>query len=167
MCKCCLPSLKDDSVSHWSLLVTDIKERVIYLHGGTNDVKLGYNGGPGYNGGSGKKVVLDSMADLLFTCRTNFTKAKVFLNNILLRRGVSQKALLDLNDQLELMCGNFGVAFVQSAGCVRKRHLARDGRHLNRNENYRLGRLMLSKLLEMDEMRNVGVNSSLLLCRKT
>ncbi|KAG8256521.1 hypothetical protein J6590_066331, partial [Homalodisca vitripennis] len=36
----------------------------------------------------------------------------------------------------------------------------RDGRHLNRSGNYRLGRLMLSKLLEMDEMSNVGVNSS-------
>ncbi|KAG8251141.1 hypothetical protein J6590_086558 [Homalodisca vitripennis] len=51
------------------------------------------------------------------------------------------KALFDCNDQLDVMCNNFGVMFVEANCWVKKQHLARDGRHLNRRGSHQLGTL--------------------------
>ncbi|KAG8285117.1 hypothetical protein J6590_087296 [Homalodisca vitripennis] len=109
--------------------------------GGTNNLKRGYRGGPGYNGGHGKRGALHAMADLLFTASTRFPQAKVVLNSVLIRRDLTYKALFDFNEQLELMCLNFNVKFVQANCCVGRRDLARDGIHLNRRGVSRLGSL--------------------------
>lgn len=114
---------------------------VIYIHVGTNDLKRGYRGKAGYNGGDGKKQALHAMADLLFTTKNHFPNALVFLNSILIRSDISYKALFHFNEQLDLMCMNFGVSFVEANCWVNKHHLARDGRHLNWTGNQRLGQL--------------------------
>ncbi|KAG8315187.1 hypothetical protein J6590_076360 [Homalodisca vitripennis] len=98
----------------------------------TNNLKRGYRGGPGYNGGHGKREALHAMADLLFTARTRFPQAKVVLNSVLIRRDLTYKTLFDFNEQLELMCLNFNVQFVEANCCVGRRDFARDGIHLNR-----------------------------------
>lgn len=105
---------------------------IIHFHVGTNNLRKGYRGGPGYDGGHGKKQVLHSMADLLFTTKTHFPNSKVFVNSILIRSDISYKALFDFNSQLEIMCDNFGVTFVEANCWVARRDLGRDGRHLNR-----------------------------------
>ncbi|KAG8278821.1 hypothetical protein J6590_011221 [Homalodisca vitripennis] len=101
----------------------------------------GYRGGPGYNGGHGKREALHAMADLLFTARTRFPQAKVVLNSVLIRLDLTYKSLFDFNEQLELMCLNFNVEFVEANCCVGRRDLARDGIHLNRRGVSRLGSL--------------------------
>ncbi|KAG8248416.1 hypothetical protein J6590_040880 [Homalodisca vitripennis] len=72
------------------------------------------------------------MADLLYTVRTQFPNSKVFVNSVLTRTDISYKALFHFNEQIELMCGNFGVTYVEANCSVGRRDLARDGRHLNR-----------------------------------
>ncbi|KAG8241740.1 hypothetical protein J6590_080023, partial [Homalodisca vitripennis] len=62
---------------------------------------------------------------------------------ILIRRDIGNRALRDFNYQLDLMCNNFGVEFVEVNNCVGRRDLARDGTHLNRGGASRLGSLML------------------------
>ncbi|KAG8294648.1 hypothetical protein J6590_098619 [Homalodisca vitripennis] len=42
---------------------------------------------------------------------------------------------------LDVMCNNFGVMFVEANCWVKKQHLARDGRHLNRKGSHLLGTL--------------------------
>jgi hypothetical protein len=114
---------------------------VIHLHVGTNNLRMGYRGGPGYNGGHGKREALHEMADLLFTVKSTFPNSKIYVNSILIRSDISYKPLYDFNEQLELMCNNFGVAFVEANCWVTRRHLARDGRHLNRGGVSRLASL--------------------------
>ncbi|KAG8291608.1 hypothetical protein J6590_056064 [Homalodisca vitripennis] len=131
--------------------ITDLKEvllsyvnhrfSVIHIHVGTNNLRRGYRGGPGYNGGHGKREALHDMADLLFTTKKNFPNSKVFVNSIIIRSDISYKALHDFNVQLDLMCNNFGVMFVEANCWVSRRHLARDGRHLNREGVSRLSSL--------------------------
>ncbi|KAG8338286.1 hypothetical protein J6590_005829 [Homalodisca vitripennis] len=109
-----------------------------------------------YNGGWGKREMLDGMADLLFTARRTFPGSKIIANSILYRADISNAALIDLNDQLQLMCWNFGVHLVKTWHFISRRHLARDGRHLSRYGNRCLGSLMLRSL-----MRVHGRNSEL------
>ncbi|KAG8264336.1 hypothetical protein J6590_014626 [Homalodisca vitripennis] len=54
-----------------------------------------------------------------------------------------QEALSDLNAQLELVCNNFAVEFVECNACVGKRDLTRDGVHFNRKGAARLGSLYM------------------------
>ncbi|KAG8308679.1 hypothetical protein J6590_104076, partial [Homalodisca vitripennis] len=63
---------------------------------------------------------------------TTFQNSKIVLNSILIRRDIGNRALRDFNYQLDLMCNNFGVEFVEVNNCVGRRDLARDGTHLNR-----------------------------------
>ncbi|KAG8330181.1 SUMO1 sentrin specific peptidase 8 [Homalodisca vitripennis] len=128
--------------------IKDIKEKllkyigerisVIYFHVGTNNLKRWYNGGAGYNGGHGKREALHDMADLLFTTKTHFPNTMVVVNSILVRSDITYRALFDFNDQLDVMCNNFGVMFVEANCWVKKQHLARDGRHLNRRGSHQL-----------------------------
>lgn len=67
----------------------------------TNNLRYGYRGGPGYDGGHGKREALHSMADLLFTAKTRFPHSKIFLNSILVRKDIGYKALYDFNCQLD------------------------------------------------------------------
>jgi hypothetical protein len=123
------------------LKYSDCNMDVIHFHVGTNNLRMGYRGGPGYNGGHGKREALHDMADLLFTVKSNFPNSKIYLNSILIRSDITYKALYDFNEQLELMCNNFGVGFVEANCWVTRRHLARDGRHLNRGGVSRLASL--------------------------
>jgi hypothetical protein len=143
------PGAKTSSIKHKLLSYVNKKPESIYLNVGTNDVPLGYNGGAGYNGGGGKRAILDSMADLLYMIRTKFPNSKVFLNSIPIRRDINKKSLVQLNEQIELMCFNFGVHYVEVNECLRWYHLARDGRHLNRKGNYLLGFLIHQVLLNV------------------
>ncbi|KAG8245231.1 hypothetical protein J6590_005541 [Homalodisca vitripennis] len=54
---------------------------------------------------------------------------------------IGYKALFDLNSQLEIMCHNFGVTFVEANCWVARRDLGRDSRHLNRRGVARLAAL--------------------------
>ncbi|KAG8289618.1 hypothetical protein J6590_100731 [Homalodisca vitripennis] len=105
-----------------------------------------YRGGPGYNGGHGKREALHSMADLLFTVKTNFQNSKIFLDSVLIRRDIGYKALHDFNLQLELMCNNFDVEFVEANTCVSRRDLTRDGVHFSRRGVTRLGSLFVNAI---------------------
>jgi len=149
--KCMLKGVKVECCPGGKII--DIKNRllqyyvgvslsVIYFHVGTNNLMRGYRGGPGYNGGHGKREALHDMADLLYTAKTQFPHSKIFLNSVLIRRDLTYKALYDFNCQLELMSYNFNVQFVEANCCVGRRHLSRDGIHLNRAGVSRLGSLL-------------------------
>ncbi|KAG8321205.1 hypothetical protein J6590_051480 [Homalodisca vitripennis] len=101
-------------------------------------------GGPRYNGGHSKREALHSMADLLYAAKTNFPNSKVFLNSILIRHDIGYKALHDFNVQLDLMCSNFGVDFMEANTCVGRRDLTRDGVHFNKRGFSRLGSLFVT-----------------------
>ena len=66
----CCPGGKIRDVKNILLGYLDVRLSVIYFHVGTNNLRKGFRGGPGYNGGHGKREVLHDMADLLFTART-------------------------------------------------------------------------------------------------
>lgn len=135
---------------------------VIYIHVGTNNLKMGFSGRAGYNGGHGKREALHAMADLLFTVKTLFPSAVTFLNSILVRSDIGYKALFHFNDQVELMCSNFGVVFVEANCWIERHHLARDGRHLNGRGNLRLGELFSSLICGILEVLDtVEANGSL------
>ncbi|KAG8275091.1 hypothetical protein J6590_093938, partial [Homalodisca vitripennis] len=110
----CCPGAKINYMKQNLLKIVNRQFSVIYLHVGTNNLIRGYKGGPGYNGGHGKRQALHSMADLLYTVRTQFPNSKVFVNSVLTRTG------------------NFGVTYVEGNCSVGRRDLARDGRHVNR-----------------------------------
>lgn len=120
--------------------------KIIYLLVGTNNLVHGYNGGPGYNGGWGKRMVLHSMADLLSTARQEFPNSIIIVNSVLTRNDISQKALFYFNEQLMLMCNNFNVEFLDTSAVVHYHHLARDGTHLNRKGNDSFGDLIFHSL---------------------
>lgn len=124
---------------------------IIYLLVGTNDLVHGYNGGPGYNGGWGKRTALHSMADLLSTARRQFPQSRVVLNSVICRRDINKKALIHFNDQLDSMCNNFGVHFADANLAIGKAHLARDGRHLNRQGNTFLGDFIFHYISQVKE----------------
>ncbi|KAG8303304.1 hypothetical protein J6590_013572 [Homalodisca vitripennis] len=128
------PGGKIDDIKSRLLEHVGVEFNLIYIHVGTNNLRRGYNGGPGYNGGQGKREALHSMAGLLYTVRTRFPSANVVLNSILIRGDLSYKALNNFNLQLELMCQNFGVTFVDVNRVLSRWNLARDGVHLNRRE---------------------------------
>lgn len=142
----CCPGGKILDIKNRILSFIGVSLSVIYIHVGCNNLQKGYRGGPGYNGGHGKREVLHSMADLLYTVRVNFPGARVFLNSVLVRRDISYKALYDFNYQLDLMCNNFGVEFVEANSCVRRRDLGRDGVHFNRGAVSRLGALFVGAI---------------------
>ncbi|KAG8302903.1 hypothetical protein J6590_020657 [Homalodisca vitripennis] len=140
----CCPGARTENVKSRLLNYVNLDLSVVYIHVGCNNLRRGYRGGgPGYNGGHGKREALHSMADLLYTARTIFQNSKIVLNSILIRRDIGNRALCDFNSQLELMCNNFRVEFVEVNNCVGGRDLARDGTHLNRGGASRLGSLML------------------------
>ncbi|KAG8313991.1 hypothetical protein J6590_102546 [Homalodisca vitripennis] len=125
--------------------------KIIHFHVGTNNLPLKYNGGAGYNGGCGKREALHCMADLV-----------VLVDSILPRSDISGTALAQFNEQLELMSGNFGVVFLNWNQLVRRYHLARDGRHLNRKGVSVFGAALLNvyEQLTSCEMASDGVLSS-------
>src|SRR5436190_6206769 len=99
------------------------------------------------------------MADLLYTARTQFPQAKVFLNSILIRRDLNYKALFNFNSHLELMCFNFNVQFVEINCSLGRRDLARDGRHLNRRGVSRLESLFLEVIMSVRSTELIPVYS--------
>lgn len=121
----------------------DVSLSVIYFHVGCNDLRKGYRGGPGYNGGHGKRKILHDMADLLYTARTRFPQAKVILNSVLVRRDIGYRALYDFNEQLEFMCNNFDVTYVETNCSLGRGDLARDGVHFGRHGVSRLSSLLV------------------------
>lgn len=135
------PGAKIKDIKGKLLNYTNAKFSVIYIHVGTNNLKRGYKGSAGYNGGHGKREALNEMADLLFTVKTYFPNAMVFVNSVIIRSDLSYKALFDYNEQLDSMCNNFGVFFVEANCWVNRSHLANDGRHLNHRGSYQLGKL--------------------------
>jgi len=147
--------------------ILDIKDRlvkfsgsnpsVILFHVGANNLKKGYRGGPGYNGGHGKKEALHSMADLLYTAKTKFKNSKIVLNSVLIRQDITYKALFDFNSQLELMCNNFDVTFVEANCSVGRRDLSRDGVHFNRRGVSRLSSL-IENVIDIT-LRNLDASS--------
>ncbi|KAG8289445.1 hypothetical protein J6590_104278 [Homalodisca vitripennis] len=130
---------------------------IIYLLVGTNNLGRGYNGGPGYDGGWGKREALHSMADLLSTAKRTFPNSVIIVNSVLTRKDISQRALFYYNDQLMLMCNNFNVEFFDVTEVIRPYHLARDGTHLNRRGNECFGNLIFLSLRTIHEaMSNVS-----------
>jgi hypothetical protein len=144
----CCPGGKITDIKNIILSYVGVRLSVIYFHVGCNNLKRGYRGGPGYNGGHGKRGALHCMADLLYSAKTQFPNAKVFLNSILVRRDISYKALFDFNVQLELMCNNFNVCFVEANCCVGRSDLSRDGVHFSRRGVSRLGSLFVDVITE-------------------
>ncbi|KAG8245627.1 SUMO1 sentrin specific peptidase 8 [Homalodisca vitripennis] len=137
----CYPGARIRDLKRVLLSYVSYSLDIIHIHVGTNDLGWGYRGGPGYNGGHGKREALHDMADLLFTAKTHFPNSKIYVNSIIIRSDIGYKALYDFNTQLDLMCNNFGVMFVEANCWVARRHLARDGRHLNRKGVARLASL--------------------------
>ncbi|KAG8280140.1 SUMO1 sentrin specific peptidase 8 [Homalodisca vitripennis] len=123
--------------------------KVVFIHVGTNDLCKNYNGGEGYNGGWGKRAVLHTMADLLNVARHNFPNSLIMLSGVLLRNDISALAIANFNEQLALMCNNFGVLFVDANLWLLRRHLARDGRHLNRIGNGYFDVFILNRVREV------------------
>lgn len=144
----CCPGGKIADIKHILLSYVGVTLAVIYFHVGCNNLRKGYRGGPGYNGGHGKREALHSMADLLYSAKTLFPKAKIFLNSVLIRHDISYKSLLGFNSQLELMCFNFNVSFVEANCCVGRRDLSRDGVHFSRRGVSRLGSLFVDVITE-------------------
>lgn len=154
----CCPGAKIQDIKQRLLELADEQFSVIYVHVGTNNLRRGYRGGPGYNGGHGKRQTLHSMADLLYNVRARFPNSKIFVNSVLIRSDINYKALFDFNDQLDLMCNNFGVRFVEANCSVGRRDLARDGRHLNRRGVSRLAALfesVFTSVLNQSEVSQV------------
>ncbi|KAG8285336.1 hypothetical protein J6590_082250 [Homalodisca vitripennis] len=145
----CNPGAKIIPIKQKLLKYVGKNPQVIYLHVGTNNLVQGFFGGKGYSGGWGKREMLDGMADLLSTARRTFPVSKIIANSILYRADISNAALIDLNDQLHLMCWNFGVLLVNTWHSISRRHLARGGRHLSRYGNRCLGSLMLRSLIRV------------------
>ncbi|KAG8251589.1 hypothetical protein J6590_076019 [Homalodisca vitripennis] len=143
------PGAKIFNIKKKIINYVQVKPKCIFFHVGTNDLVNGYNGGPGYSGGWGKRAVLHSMADLLSVTRRSFPDTRVVVGGILPRRDINPYALSSLNDQLSLMCSNFGVEFVVSHHrFVGYHHLARDGRHLNRIGSRNLGNFIFQNLVQ-------------------
>lgn len=142
----CLPGGKILDVKNRLLGYVGVSLDAIYVHVGCNNLRRGYRGGPGYNGGHGKREALHAMADLLYAAKRSFPEAKIFLSSVLVRRDISYKALHSFNTQLELMCNNFSVEFVEANSCVRRRDLSRDGVHFSRGAVSRLGSLFVNAL---------------------
>lgn len=145
----CCPGGKIVDIKSRLLRYLDVSFSVIYIHVGCNNLKRGYRGGPGYNGGYGKREVLHDMADLLFTARTKFPRANIILNSVLVRRDVGYRPLYDFNSQLESMCNNFGVTFVEANCCVGRRDLTRDGVHFSRKGVSRLSSMLVEVVSEI------------------
>ncbi|KAG8335120.1 hypothetical protein J6590_076296 [Homalodisca vitripennis] len=139
----CCPGGKALDIKNKLLYYIDLDLDVIYFHVGAKNLRRGYRGRPGYNGGHGKREALHSIADLLFTAKTRFQNTKIFFNSVLTRRDITYKALFDFNSQVELMCNNFDVTFVEANCHVSKRDLSRDGVHFNRRAVARLGSLFV------------------------
>lgn len=78
------------------------------------------------------------MADLLFTA-----KFKINPQQCPCQKGISYRALCDVNSQMELMRNKFSVTFVEATCCVGRGDLARDGVHLNRGGVARVGSLLV------------------------
>lgn len=142
----CCPGGKIVDIKNRLLSYVGLSLSVIYIHVGANNLRKGYRGGPGYNGGHGKREALHSMADLLFTVKSNFQNSKIFLDSVLIRRDFGYKPLYDFNLQLELMCNNFDVEFVEANTCVSRRDLAQDGVHFSRRGVARLGSLFVNAI---------------------
>lgn len=142
MVECC-PGGKIRDIKERLMIYTGSDISVLYVHVGTNNLRKYYRGRAGYNGGHGKREALHEMADLLFTIKTHFPNTMVFINSILVRSDITYTALYNFNEQIELMCSNFNVNFVEANCWVQSKHLARDGRHLNRSGHYQLGSLFL------------------------
>ncbi|KAG8246259.1 hypothetical protein J6590_088339 [Homalodisca vitripennis] len=123
--------------------------KVVFIHVGTKDLCKNYNGGEGYNGGWGKRAVLHTMADLLNVARHSFPNSLIMLSGVLLRNDISALAIANFNKQLALMCNNFGVLFVDANLWLLRRHLARDGRHLNRIGNGHFDVFILNRVREV------------------
>ena len=142
----CCPGARTEHIKERLLKYENHELTVIHIHVGTNNLRRGYRGGPGYNGGQGKREALHNLADLLFTAKTTFPNSEIFVNSIIIRSDINYKPLFDFNSQVELMCNNFGVRFVEANCWVSRRHLARDGRHLNARGVSRLSALFDSVL---------------------
>lgn len=156
----CCPGGKITDIKNVLLSYVGVSLSVIYLHVGCNNLRKGYRGGSGYNGGHGKREALHCMADLLFSAKTQFPKARTFLNRVLVRRDISYKSLLNFNDQLELMCINFNVTFVEANCCVGRRDLSRDGVHFSRRGVSQLGSLFVNVITEALQPPLAGVDPS-------
>ncbi|KAG8273256.1 hypothetical protein J6590_025692 [Homalodisca vitripennis] len=126
--------------------------KVVFIHVGTNNLCKNYNGGEGYNGGWGKRAVLQTMADLLNVARHSFPNSLIMLSGVLLRNDISALAIANFNEQLALMCNNFGVLFVDANLWLLRRHLARDGGHLNRIGNGHFDVFILNRVREVLEV---------------
>lgn len=55
---------------------------------------------------------------MLLTVNNHFPNAKVFVKSIIIRSDIANKALSDFYEQLELMCTNFVVTFVEANCCI-------------------------------------------------
>ncbi|KAG8270521.1 hypothetical protein J6590_084008 [Homalodisca vitripennis] len=74
----CCPGGKIVDIKNVLLGYVGVSLNVIYLHAGCNNLKRGYRGCPGYNGGHGKRGALHSMVELLFVAKTQFLEPKLF-----------------------------------------------------------------------------------------
>ncbi|KAG8319255.1 hypothetical protein J6590_095817 [Homalodisca vitripennis] len=86
------------------------------------------------------------MADLLSVAKGQFPKSRIILSGVLKRGDISNSSIYLFNEQLDLMCNNFGVVFVDANDSIKRYHLARDGRHLNRTGNHLLGKFISSHI---------------------
>lgn len=145
----CIPGGKILDIRNVLVSYVGVSLSVIYIHVGCNNLKWGFKGRLGYNGGHGKREALHDMAELLFTARTQFPNSTVVLNSVLTRRDIGYRALHGFNSQLDLMCNNFGVRFVEANTCVSKQDLTRDGVHFSRNAVSRLGSLLVDVTTEV------------------
>ncbi|KAG8251545.1 hypothetical protein J6590_077697 [Homalodisca vitripennis] len=142
------PGAKIEHIKQKLLKYVLNQPKIIYIHVGTNNLVDGYNGRPGYNGGWGKRAALHSMADLLSAAKKHFPISDIMLSSVLTRRDIAPLPLFNFNEQLEVMCINFNVTYVDANRLVRGYHLARDGRHLNRAGNLWFGNFIFRCLHE-------------------
>lgn len=84
--ECCL-GFKILDIKSSSLIYLNVSLDVIYFHVACNNLRHRFSGGPGYNG------VIQRMADLLYTSRTQFPHSAITINSVLSRKDIGYFAL--------------------------------------------------------------------------
>lgn len=115
----CIPAGTTLDIKTRLLNYVDFDLVAIYLLVGCNNLKRWYRGDPGYNGGYGKQI------SMLLQSSSRF------------------------NIQLEQMCDNFSVSFVDANHRVPKRDFSRDSKHFNRRGVSHLGSLLVNMLFHL------------------
>jgi sentrin-specific protease 8 len=101
---------------------------VVVLHMGTNDLGLSH----------APDDVMGWMRGAIISAKKLFTKSKIIVNGIVMRRDFHKSIIFRTNSNIRSVCRNLGVIFVDVNKQINDTCLGRDGLHLNRRGSTRL-----------------------------